>query len=462
MEQSWALVAVSGSLGVCSILGAPEAFLGDVVHILRLNIDDIKVEHLDELVAARGRESEALEFKETLPFQPQKGLPQRADRWIEQGGGNGIGEYARDQILAEMVAFANASGGTLVIGVQESKEEPREAVGLLALPKCEALAQRLLAAAEDRVEPRLLSLSARGLPIDETGWGYVILRVGRSRAGPHRLNGRLREFYMRRGERAAKMDVREIKSLTLELARSGDRVQEVFDDRRRAARERFNELPRRKSEAESPPLLLRASAFPTLAMEIDGLTTKPELWWQGGGFNLQFEKGDLYECSHPARCFQHPPRIQLRSLVGEADRFTRVLRDDGLSEATLSIAPRPTQSSSAEGRVFVSWIVGLLVGTLAQVEHLRRRVGWDTVEFGLEVELWCSDAVHLLWQDMGLALRVGYDPRLAVPLRFPLYSVRQFATFDDLLNQFLQDLHNAWGDGRIERATVDWGALVAR
>src|SRR5690606_3742354 len=110
--------------------------------------------------------------------------------------------------LAEIVAFANANGGTLVLGVVDSKDEPPQAIDRNPLPRCEALARRLLDAAEDVIEPRLPLLMARGIPTDESGNGYVILRTGRSRAGPHRLNGKSREFYVRRGERAARMDVR--------------------------------------------------------------------------------------------------------------------------------------------------------------------------------------------------------------------------------------------------------------
>lgn len=428
------------------------------MHILRTNIDEIELRHLDELVAARTRESEALEFKATLPFQPQKGQPQQSDRWIEQG--DRIGDYARDQILSEMVAFANANGGTLVLGVVESDEQPREAVGLSPLPNCEALAQRLMDAAEDIIEPRLLSLMTRGLPMDAEGNGYVVLRVGRSHAGPHRLNGKAREFYVRRGERAARMDVREIKSLTLELARSGDRVQAVFDSRRQAAHNRFHALPR-PSDGELPALLLRASAFPTLALEIEGLTAKRELWWQGGAFNLQFA-GEAVECSYPAREFSNVPELRLRSLVNAGGNLDRVVRGDGLIEAVLAVQPRSVQRGTTDGRLYIGWIAGLVVGTLAQVEHLRQRIGWDVVEFGLEIEVWSFDQIHLLWYDGDLSEGVSRARPNTMPLRFPLYSVRQAATFDDLLNQFMQDLFNAWGSRWSEPCTVDWGKLIQR
>src|SRR4029450_2977427 len=116
----------------------------------------------------------------------------------------------------------------------ETRSDPRRAERLEPLPNCAALVRRLLDASEDIVEPRLRSIDARALPADETGKGYVVLRVGKSAAGPHRLRS-TREFYIRRGERAATMDVREIKDLTLDLARTGDRIEQVFQERRDAA-----------------------------------------------------------------------------------------------------------------------------------------------------------------------------------------------------------------------------------
>jgi hypothetical protein len=123
-----------------------------------------------------------------------------------------------------LTAFANAEGGTLVLGLHETTDDPRRAERLDPLPNCEGLARRILDASEDIVEPRLRSIEARALPADKAGNGYdVVLRVGKSAAGPHRLRS-TKEFYIRRGERAAKMDVREIKDLTLDLARTGDRI----------------------------------------------------------------------------------------------------------------------------------------------------------------------------------------------------------------------------------------------
>lgn len=96
-------------------------------------------------------------------------------------------------------AFANAEGGTLVLGLHETTDDPRRAERLDPLPNCEGLARRILDASEDIVEPRLRSIKARALPADKAGNGYVVLRVGKSAAGPHRLRS-TKEFYIRRGE----------------------------------------------------------------------------------------------------------------------------------------------------------------------------------------------------------------------------------------------------------------------
>lgn len=431
------------------------------MHILRKNIAEIEVRHLEELVAAGARESEALEFKATLPFQPQKGQPQQADRWIEHG--DRIGDFARDQILSEMVAFANANGGTLVIGVVESNDQPREAISLAPLPKCEELAQRLIDAAEDMIEPRLPSLVTRGIPTDETGQGYVILRAGRSRAGPHRVNGKAREFYIRRGERAARMDVREIKSLTLELARSDERLEAAFQNRRNAAREKFLAMPGPEFTNHTTPLLARVSALPTLPENIENLTARKDLWWQGGAFQLQFDEGDPYGVDFPAREFCGIPRIQLRSLVDAGENLTRVLRADGLVEAVLAVEPERMDRIPVQARVYVGWLLSLVVGVVAQVEHIRRNLGWDAIEFGLEVDLWSEGKVHLFGSDRTWGSRgIGRPPASALPLTFPTYSVRDVETFDGLVNQFLQDLFNAWGSEWNDKGSVDWNQLLRR
>jgi hypothetical protein len=87
-------------------------------------LEAITIEDLQALIDAGARETAVLEFKGSLPLLAIKGAP-TIDRWIEKG--DRVGDFARDQLLAEIVAFSNGDGGTLILGLHETKDEPRSA-----------------------------------------------------------------------------------------------------------------------------------------------------------------------------------------------------------------------------------------------------------------------------------------------------------------------------------------------
>ncbi len=66
----------------------------------------------------------------------------------------------------------------MILGLHEAgaNDQPRVADHLQALPRCEALLKRLLDAAEDTIEPRLVSLAGQAIPKDATGAGFIVLR----------------------------------------------------------------------------------------------------------------------------------------------------------------------------------------------------------------------------------------------------------------------------------------------
>jgi Putative DNA-binding domain len=423
--------------------------------ILRKPLAEITIDDLQNLISAEARETGELEFKGALPFQPQKGQPQTADRWIEKG--DRIGDYARDEILAELTAFANAEGGTLVLGLHETTDDPGRAERLDPLPNCEGLARRLLDASEDIVEPRLRSIEARGLPVDKTGNGYVVLRVGKSAAGPHRLRS-TREFYIRRGERAAKMDVREIKDLTLELARTGDRIEQVFQERRDAAASIFRQLMLGPDKGGPGPLVLRSTGVPVTIQSIPDITSRHELWWIGKSFSIM--RGNVkYECDYPAREFSDLPRVRLRSLVTDSSGrgSRRLVRGDGLVEFLLVLSKHPPrQGGTTDHRVYIGWLMGVLVATLVQINKLR--LAWDAVEFGLELEIRSPEPLSVRWDD-GFSKGRTIESRL--PLLLPQYSVMPGANLDAILNDVLTDLFNSTGSQWNERVSAPWAELAA-
>ena len=77
--------------------------------ILSTDIDALSWEHLENLIREEVPEGEHVEYKRELSSSDPSGDP-----WTQ--GRSKIGKEARDKILEEIVAFANANGGVLVLG----------------------------------------------------------------------------------------------------------------------------------------------------------------------------------------------------------------------------------------------------------------------------------------------------------------------------------------------------------
>ena len=428
--------------------------------ILRKSLTEVTLADLDALIASAARETGELEFKGTLPFVPTKGQPAVADRWIEKG--DRLGDYARDQLLAEIVAFANADGGTLILGLHETKAEPRRAEALEALPNCEGLAHRLIDAAEDIIEPRLPSISSRTILASENRSGYIVLRVGKSLVGPHRLTT-TREFYLRRGERTARMTARELKDHTLESLQFSNRFETTFLERHKNASMEYQRLQQepQASPVSIPPLVVRVTAVPTTPQSIPDLTRRHKLWWKGQGFRLKVDRQEV-DCGFPLRECGGEPRVRLRSLVADIDpRYdcvSRLLRSDGIIEFLMCEHRKDAYQGSTVARIYIGWLVSLLVGAICQAEHLRKHLAWDAVEFGLEVEVWSASPLNVFWTDRGFSSAAVVKNEL--PLIFPRYSLAFDTSRDDLITMIVRDLYDACGSNWNQKCVVPWDSLL--
>lgn len=414
------------------------------------SLRDICMEDLQALKETEARETEDLEFKKTLPCRNDRG--EQFDPWIERG--ESIGNYARDKLIAEFIAFANSQGGTLILGMDETKDEPRRAKQLAPIRDCERLAKRILDAAEDIIEPRLPYIDAKAFPNGPEGAGCVVFRVGKSLYGPHRSSSD-KEFYVRRGERTAKMTVREIQHLTLEMARTGDRIEELFAERLSAEKSQYRRLP----HGGAQPSLIRLTAVPTIPQRIENITLRPELWWRGNSREVTLD-GRKVERLYPLPEFENSPNVRLRGFESRlyADHgLLRLLRDDGLVESTLITAGERAESFQKDGsqQLYVGWVFGLAIGTLLQIDHLRKSLAWDHVEFGLEFSVRCREPMFFVdfFKDH---YKIGNGSPL-LPLTFPRYSVRNSAdSMDATITALLRDLYNSSGREMKADCQVEW------
>ena len=118
-----------------------------MIDLLAKPPDQVTAKDIEALVVMQIQEGAQIEFKENL--STRNGSP---DAWMQ--GDNKIGDYARNTILKEAVAFANAYGGTLLLGIKESKANPPVASQITPLPRCGELAERLRKQFRDCVDRR--------------------------------------------------------------------------------------------------------------------------------------------------------------------------------------------------------------------------------------------------------------------------------------------------------------------
>ncbi len=116
----------------------------------------------------------------------------------------------KKEFLADVSAFANASGGDIVFGVQDRQGLPETIVGV-ELDDADREKLRLGDLIRTGLEPRLAAVDFRWLPMEGTR-GILIVRVPRSWAAPHRVTAKGHaHFYMRNAAGKHPMNVDELR-----------------------------------------------------------------------------------------------------------------------------------------------------------------------------------------------------------------------------------------------------------
>ena len=172
-----------------------------MIAVLSKPLDQIGPGDLKELIDSEVPEGEQVEFKESLRTRSD-GTP---DRWMTHQ--DGIGDRARNELLEEAVAFANAYGGALVLGIAESGTRPPVGAGISPIPRCADLAERLKLMFRDCVEPQIPRIDIFAVPTEDDDGGVVVIRTGRSRMAPHRVKP-TRKCPIRRSDRCEEMTMR--------------------------------------------------------------------------------------------------------------------------------------------------------------------------------------------------------------------------------------------------------------
>ena len=420
-----------------------------MLELLSKPLDEITVADIKSLIDSGLPEGEQIEFKREPPAAEGKTVEGEFIPWMTPGGK--VGESAKKKILEEVVAFANAYGGVLLIGIKESGSVADE---LSPVPQCRDLADRLKNVFRDGVDPQLTRIDIVGIPTEDES-GVVLIRVGKSRLAPHRVETTL-VCPIRRGDQCQKMRMREIQDMTLNVSRGLERLDKRLSERSERFKKEFDRLvPHENSFG------IRLTAAPV----VDEI-----------GFDRVFQQGSIVQDLDMSwrtvtqkgrddeRNLSGPPELSSSSLPlfwrpllrgARAETHTdtpgkklpalgyREIHCDGLVELGFV--------SIVDGASYLlcdpDWPIAMFANLAAWADHIRKKAGAPTVEYVLVVETCCRGDEVLI----GTPEAYHRSTRGGMPLpkfpneKFPHYPLKDSDEITELLTLFYRDFWHSTG-----------------
>lgn len=423
-----------------------------MIEVLSKPADQIGIRDIELLIASKVPEGEQIEFKESLPAKGQT-----RDPW--EIGGDQIGDRAKDTILKEVVAFANAHGGALLLGIKESKTKPPVAADILPIPRCTDLAERLKSVFFNRVEPQLPRLEVFAVPTEDAS-GVIILRVGRSRLAPHGV--KIQKTFVcpvRRADHCKEMTMREIQDMTLNVSRGLERLERRLSARAELFQREFDRL-------KNPEIAygLRFTALP-VGEEIrfdrvfrEGRLVKDleEPWRKVRNESATRQLDDPGIRSSPWQ-----PKLRAARqdwcdgdyYVNQSVNIYREIHCDGLLEFGVVSA---FERSDDTNKLLLSpdWLI-VFPGNLAiWADRIRNQSRAPTAEYALDVEIRAiGRPVMVLTGNAGPSWKPSSSPSMVQTsgtlqpgsIKFPRYSLDDFNEIPALLESFNCDFWNSIG-----------------
>jgi hypothetical protein len=404
--------------------------------VFNKRITEITAQDVQRLIADQVPEGQEFEIKQALSTKDDS-----PDRWhIDQ---NAVGERARNEIVEVVVAFANAYGGTLLIGIEETDDKPARTKALALIPECIDLAERLRHCCRDLIVPQIPLLEIGGVPLDETGAGVVVIRAPRSRAAPHRHNV-TRECYIRPADRCEKMTMREIQDLTLNLERGIGAIQAKFEERRTI----FAGWMR--SNLGIGTLVTLVPLAPVLLARVhDNSAVRPPC----SKFSATIGCSPSFDLEFPFRGVTWRPA--LRSTKCEFERRDLTSRIELTCTGIIEYSFFARQPDDGEVHIYPGWVFALIANALCAAEQFRTAASSPSLEYGLALQIHASPRPAPI--DRYGGGKGGVESFPFGTTLFPQYSVGDRLEFVSLLANIDLDFWHAAGVDAQDPLTVDFG-----
>ena len=417
------------------------------------SIAQVRVSDLQQLIDSQVPEGRNLEYKKAVPVSQEQQREQRRkepnaepiDQSVAEG--KGIGTFGRDALLEELVGFANAGGGIILLGMAETADAPPRAANICAIPHVIALEGRFLAQIIDQIEPRLPFAAVRAIVLDEErGSGVLLIETQSSSVGPHWVRN-TRKATVRREDKNYPLSMPEIHDMVMRNARRFDVLSARFDEASSTFEGRV--LRRYKRSALSSDSQLGAvgylfelskSAYAIRATVIAhqelGLS-RLENFRQLGQIGFLTEDG-----SRPDYAEDVKPRGKLRRMLGgvlseaDYDRFyiSHKVERQGFVEVNF------ISTDSSPARISHQYFAATIANALAHYDSLRRLAGSQDMPGELELEI-----ISLRDVTFSVDKIPPGTQAISLPYRssFPRITVSDRASFDYCLEELSNDLRNA-------------------
>lgn len=410
-------------------------------------LHEVESEDISEMIRSRWPEAYTVEYKRSLPNKSGG-----TDAWDQ--GKNEVGAYARDELLAEVIALANTDGGFVFLGIDETDEKPPRAKDIFPQRDVRDLARRLEDQARSCIDPPLGLLQVHPVETDGTT-GVVIFKVAPSRSAPHRLSS-TREAFARRGPSTVRITMREIQEMAITVARRSNDIESRLDVHR---------LAFQRWRKSTEPVTFRITAI-----AIDPIPDSPRLFDRSRlffGLRCYTARiaGRKYELdSIASHCSERPI---MRGVAGDVSTNAGRLRVEQYQTGAINY----WHARSAEGcgrtgleppRLYHGWVLSGIANVLRLLNEHRQKVGFGDAEFGVEVEVVRQPCTEdKIPRYFGLGDDSFGTNTYEIPnemIRPPVYSVTRSDEFDGVINAFDADIYDTLGArlGLEAPIKVDW------
>ena len=414
--------------------------------ILEVDFDSFTIDDINRLITEKISEDNQLEYKETLPSKNNN----KTDPWMN--GEDKIGDKARNEILEEIIAFANAQGGMLFLGISETTDGKGIPSCVNPIPNCHELVKRFELQIRDCIEPKLHNVQIKAIETntdtDTDRNGILIFDVQKSIAAPHRLIP-TKECYIRRNDRSEKMSMIEIQDHTLLIEKGIAKVEGEF----KKQRDGFNNHFLTFAKKHEIVLGIRAVIVPVYAeFSINKLFNNYE-------FKFPLEENIRLDLgNHNPVNFEYTfmgrqrPILRGVSFRGEWPKgmYLGELFCNGTAQISTFLFPENIESNYLPLEDFI----GMVINVVLLVQKYKTKSGFPDIEYGLEIEI-----LNTHWPFRVSGFNNSHNQLAEFSsgsILFPRYSVQHSLEYDSLITLVYNDFFNAGGEDKSYSLSFNW------